>query len=1523
MNTDAPQLDSQSTVLSFSLTQSKLVCLNIVNDIQDFTGYSSQEFLSGSIAFKQLFHDNDLDIAQTIFSHSQQTTAATTLTLRIITKGGRIKILTVSYTKQHTPKQQITLIELSIQPPTHLEVGAVNHSALTNFIAMLESTNDYIYFKDRHHIFTGASQTLVEITEHTQHWTDLVGKTDYDIFTKEYADIYYTLEKKIFSGDLTVAQEIQPTLDNKGNQGWVDNRKYPIKDSTGTIIGLFGIARDITEIKRAKDALQISENRLEEAQSVANMGNWEHNLVSNQLIWSDGLYRIAELDKAISPSYQKFSALIHPEDQSKTSQIYLQAVAKHKAYEVEFRLRMQDGRIKYILERGESFYNSNNQAIRTVGIIQDITLEQRPRDLLAKLNHDFAHLSGSLFFQAICQHIAETMQLDYVFIGLTANTGQEIDVVAGWGLNSALPSFSYALKDTPCAEVLSRNACVYPDSIQSTFPKDDLLIQMGIESYVGIPLLDAQKNRLGVFVALHSKALKAPNEINELFDITSTRVSSEILREKALHELQESQLRFHHVAQHSRTFLWEINPDGLYTYCSPESEQILGFLPEDLVGKKHYYDLHPSKGRASFKKNSLVKIKNKEPFHSFQNQIVSKSGETLWVSTSGQAITDEQGNLLAYQGGDTDISKRKRSESREKLRTKALELMATGEPLSSILEAVVLNLEKENPAMLCSILLLTEDGQHLIKGAAPSLPNFYNEAIDCLEIGEGVGSCGTAAYTGERVIAEDLQTHPYWAVYKELTHKAKLGSCWSEPIIDSKKNVLGTFAIYHHQAQTPKSSDIQLIEQTASLASIAIEKEKTNQALDLSNKRWQFALEGAGGAVWEFNLKTQVNMVSNSMLSLLKIPNPNSTEEFHLLPNWSERLHPDSAEPTFTALSKVLNNESDNFYIEQQVRRDDGHYIWLLSRGIVVSRSEDKQPLLMVGSSEDITERKQAETKLQLAASVFSHAREGIMITDVTGAIIDVNQTFTSITGYSREEILGQNPRVLQSDRQSKDFYKAMWKALLEKGHWYGEVWNCRKNGEVFAEMLTISAARDTQGNTKHYVALFTDITTIKEHQKQLEHIAHYDVLTKLPNRALFADRLSQSIVQTNRRKLSLAVVFLDLDGFKAINDNHGHDIGDELLVTVSRRMEEALREGDTIARFGGDEFIAVLVDLEKVEDCEPVLDRLLTAASDIISIDQKQLQVSASIGVTIYPQDNADTDQLIRHADQAMYIAKQSGKNRYHLFDTAYDNAVKFQRENIEGIRIALDEQQFVLFYQPKVNLKTGEIIGAEALIRWQHPERGLVPPLKFLPLIDDHFLSIEIGNWVIETALKQILSWKNQGLDMHVSVNIGALQLQQETFTHHLSELLSRYPDVNPQHLELEVLETSALGDMSHVSSVMNASCKLGVQFALDDFGTGYSSLTHLRRLPAHLIKIDQSFVRDMLVDPEDLAIIEGVIGLAKAFQREVIAEGVETMAHGQALIKLGCHLAQGYGIAKPMPAHELPSWAKYWQSNQSWTE
>ena len=479
-----------------------------------------------------------------------------------------------------------------------------------------------------------------------------------------------------------------------------------------------------------------------------------------------------------------------------------------------------------------------------------------------------------------------------------------------------------------------------------------------------------------------------------------------------------------------------------------------------------------------------------------------------------------------------------------------------------------------------------------------------------------------------------------------------------------------------------------------------------------------------------------------------------------------------------------------------------------------------------------------------------------------------------------------------------------------------------KKNAELYAELLTISALCDDQGKTLYYVGLFSDITQSKLQMQMLELLAHYDPLTQLPNRTTFADRLRQGIARSKRDKSLIAICFLDLDGFKPVNDQFGHDAGDQVLIEVAARIKNCIREQDTVSRHGGDEFALLLDDLPSIEECEQTLSRIQQVIAEPYLVNGEKITIGASIGLTLYPLDDSDADTLLRHADHAMYQAKVAGKNRYYLFDAGQDRQMIDHYKQFYEIEAAFLAGQLCLYYQPKVNIKTGRVIGVEALIRWLHPENGMIPPLKFLPVIASSELEIRIGNWVIEQAWQQLVSWHRQGIQLQVSVNISSYHLLWPGFVKNLDTILMAEPLIKSHYLQLEILETTALDDLASINHVVKTSRdRLGIGIALDDFGTGYSSLTHLRYLFVDTVKIDQNFVRDMLDDPDDYAIVESVIGLSHAFRREVVAEGVESQEQGIVLLLLGCHLLQGYAIAESMPATEINEWVKNYRSSDDW--
>ncbi|MDD5052889.1 MAG: bacteriohemerythrin [Sulfuricurvum sp.] len=767
---------------------------------------------------------------------------------------------------------------------------------------------------------------------------------------------------------------------------------------------------------------------------------------------------------------------------------------------------------------------------------------------------------------------------------------------------------------------------------------------------------------------------------------------------------------------------------------------------------------------------------------------------------------------------------------------------------------------------------------------------------------------------GEAIVIHDVSELEEGPL-KEMLVAEEIQSLVTLPLINTSECIgyVGFDAVVNKHDFN--KSDIALLDLFSKLLFNVFEKIRVQRTLIESEQHFRTVTNTGSALIWTSGTDMLCNYFNEPWLNFT-----GRTLSQELGNGWSEGIHPDDFERCMEIYTTTFHQRKP-FSLEYRLRKADGIYSWIIDNGDPRFDSEGTF-IGYVGHCYDISERKKADEELQKQKeefeTIFNVSRDGIAILDLETNFLDFNNTYLEMTGFTREELLTKSCVGLSIPEDHERAIEAL-KIVLDKGFITNFEKTClvKDNKQVIINMAIVLMP------DKQRILISTkDITEAKAQEQKLHYIAHYDALTGLPNRVLLSDRLQQAIAQATRNRSTIAIVYLDLDGFKEINDLYGHKVGDILLSRLAGRMKQSLRDGDTIARLGGDEFVAVLLDLKDHEDCVPMLIRLLSLASENITIDGISINVSASLGVSFFEEDNnLDADQLLRQADQAMYQAKLSGKNRYHIFDAVQDRTIRTHHESLEAIEHALIHNEFILYYQPKVNMHTGKVIGAEALIRWNHPEKGILPPAAFLPTIDGHRLSIQVGKWVIEQAMRQIKDFKQQGLHFPISVNIDALQLQQDDFLQHLQALLTLYPEVIHGDLEFEILETSALEDITHISYIIQGCHEMGIHFSLDDFGTGYSSLTYLKRLQAQTLKIDRSFVQGMLSDPDDLAILDGIIGLSVAFRRDVIAEGVESIEHGEMLLRLGCVNAQGYIIAKPMPPEELHNWVTHWTPDLKW--
>ncbi len=692
-----------------------------------------------------------------------------------------------------------------------------------------------------------------------------------------------------------------------------------------------------------------------------------------------------------------------------------------------------------------------------------------------------------------------------------------------------------------------------------------------------------------------------------------------------------------------------------------------------------------------------------------------------------------------------------------------------------------------------------------------------------------------------------------------------------------------------------------------------LQSRASEQALQESRAHLGRAQQVADLGSWEWTWGEDEMGWSDEVYHLLGVARPAGKWPRASLADLRAALHPEDRPLLENQLAEARQGGAVRA-AQFRVPRDDGS-VRLLRQEVERLSEDDGESPRLIGILQDITEQKRIEDALELAASVFANTAEGIMVTDPGGTILMVNPAFTAITGYPADEAIGRRPSLLHSERHDEAFYDRLWQTLTRTGHWQGEIWNRRKNGELYPQWTSISTIADSSGRPKRRVAVIGDLTEMHRKDEWIRYQAYHDALTGLPNRLLLEDRLHQAIGTAHRTGNGVAVMFLDLDRFKLVNDSLGHRAGDDLLKLAAARVGNCLRTTDTVARQGGDEFVMVLPGFPAVTDIAHVAEKIVAAVGEGFEIGGQHVYVGASIGISVYPQDGEDADTLLRNADTAMYEAKAAGRGTFRFFDR-HMNSRAVDRLQLEArMWRALDEDRFEVFYQPKVDLRDGAIHGMEALVRWRDPEHGLVSPAEFIPVAEETGLIREIGDLVLEKSCRQMRQWVDRGIvDGPVAVNVSARQLADPDFATRVRDTLERH-GLEPHWLQLEVTESMVMTEPEQAIEILGALVRLGITIAIDDFGTGYSSFGYLKRLPIHLLKIDRSFVADIGASPEDESIVSAIVTVAKTMGLHTVAEGVETRSQAEFLAQLGCDLGQGYLYARPLPGQEFEVLLERW--------
>ena len=675
--------------------------------------------------------------------------------------------------------------------------------------------------------------------------------------------------------------------------------------------------------------------------------------------------------------------------------------------------------------------------------------------------------------------------------------------------------------------------------------------------------------------------------------------------------------------------------------------------------------------------------------------------------------------------------------------------------------------------------------------------------------------------------------------------------------------------------------------------------------LELSERNFKRAQQVVNMGSWQIDIRSDTLTVSDEVIAIFGLKH--HIQDINRK-NFLNCAHPDDRWIMDAGCKGALHGEvcdiEFRIVVHEQIK-------WVRET-IDVDFDQIGQPIVAFGTIRDITRRKLTEENLRLAANVFEGSSEAILIADSEERIVSVNQAFTKATGYTLDEVKGKNPSILSSGQHDAEFYRVMWADINRDGFWQGEILERDKGGRIYPKWMSISTVKNESGVVTHYISISADISERKNAERDIQSLAYYDVLTRLPNRTLLHDRLGQLIATSHRDQHQFALLFLDLDRFKYVNDSMGHTVGDKLLQAVALRLQECVREGDTVARIGGDEFVVLLRETD-ADDAARVATKILLILATPYDIGDLQIATHASIGISIYPDNAHDIDTLIKYADVAMYRVKEEGRSNFQF----YAPEMNFHADKLfsmeKDLRIALERNEFILHYQPQINLRYGRICGVEALIRWQHPEIGLITPSEFIPVAEETGQILPIGEWVLRTACEQLARWRKQGLPIFpIAVNLSTRQLRQPNLAKLVATVLAE-TGLGAHDLELEITEGLMMGETEAAITFLNQMQELGVHLSVDDFGTGYSSLSYLKRLPLDKLKIDQSFVRDITTDENDAVIVRSIIGLGHQLNLQVIAEGVETVEQMNFLRSRGCDEIQGYYFSYPLPSDELAVFVK----------
>ncbi len=1425
---------------------------------------------------------------------------------------------------------------------------------IIGFKTVLDQTGTYIFTKDTAGRYTYVNQMTLDLFGAS--FEEIIGQDDSHFFDLTLVNELRVNDRLVIDFGKTIEREETNIIKSTGETRVYWTVKKPLRNNEGKIIGLCGISTDITERKAMENALRESASDLRLSQEGGGIGTWEADLVNNKQKWSKNCAALLGYSPQPQSSFDNFLDFVHPEDRQKILGATQRHIGSGAPYDVEYRAITADGNIRWLRSAGQVERDATGKPCQMRGIVQDVTERHDNHERIEQL---LAEQKAIVENQLVGICITRDRKIVWANATFEAMFGYGKSELIGCSTRKLYLSEEHFLAIGAAYVNIGNNEVI---RIQHEFVrKDGQLLWLDMS---GAVLYKEINEFLWVFVDVTERKLAEAQKEKSLSLLYATLESTNdaIL----VVDLNNTWVL------HNQHFLdlWQI-PDELM--AAKDDAAALSYVLDQLEDADAFlnkvFELYATPEISSF---DILNFKNGKIIerYSIPQYVDSKVVGRVWSfrdvtkqkiaelalkkeseknlallrnASDGIHILDFDGNIIEVSDSFCTMLGYQRNEmigmnvaqwdahfiGRELLQVVRQQF---DNPVHSLFETVHRHKDGTLIDVEVSGFPLELDGKPVLFNSSRDITNrkqterrllnsenkyrslidLASDAIFIADAASGIiidcnqnASVLLGKAKHEIIGLNQTQLHPADKVqfYKNIF----------KDHIESGGDITEDVLVLHKDGYTIPvdiHASVVMLDGVAVVLGIfrnITQRKLQTDELNRIKKRYDLATSIGKVGIWDWNCVTGELVWNDETYRILGLDSAVTHPSYELYLSY---VHKEDRTKIDNAVHNALSEKTR--YIEDcRIILGNGVERICHATG-EVECNEAGEPVRMLGTFQDITERKLSEQELKIAATAFE-SQEGMLVTDANKNILRVNGAFTHVTGYSAEEIIGKNPRVLQSGRHDDSFYEAMWESINTTGSWQGEIWNQRKNGDVFPEHLTITAVKDQDNIISNYVATFTDITLRKEAVDKIERLAFYDPLTGLPNRRLLQDRLKPALASSHRSGRHGALLFIDMDNFKTLNDTLGHDMGDLLLQQVAQRLESCVRKEDTVARLGGDEFVVMLEDLSEqtlysATQAEIIGNKIIDMLNQSYQLETHEYQSTPSIGVTLFNGYEQSSEELLKQADIAMYQAKASGRNALRFFDPQMQACISARVALEKDLRLALEEDQFILYYQPQVH-HSDQIIGAEVLIRWQHPVRGLVSPTDFIPIAEETHLISHIGEWVLRTACAQLKIWegKEHTRNLQLAVNVSVRQFHQADFVEKLAQIISQNA-INPNNLKLELTESLVLDNIDDTIFKMNALRKIGARFSMDDFGTGYSSLSSLKKLPLDQLKIDQSFVRDISIDQDDAIIVETIIAMANKLNMEVIAEGVETDVQRTFLEHNGCQYFQGYLFSKPVPIEQF---------------